>query len=202
MAILKSKREQPGVEVSVQAESDYDVLTLRRLTDHPALRPMMERRQEICARLEACERERAAQKARVADLQHLAARGVAEHGPDWQPSALRDAEQALADLAAQEELLQAGLHALDEDIERSSYEARIAVEGELNRLRRPHVAKITEALQGIVEHNAALHAIEAKSQRLLGTGRWHLYDAGLSGRLNLVQRTLHLLDLGETAEEG
>jgi hypothetical protein len=189
VALLRSPRNTVIPEADVQTEVDSDVVSLRRLEDHHVVRPLLERRAALRARLEALGQEHREGQATIAAIERGQAQLIAEHDNWAWPLEYRQAKERLEDIAAQERAIQAGLGELDETIAQAESEARAVIERALDVLERPHVEAVLEALQGMLEHNAALHRIQTRRQRLTGSARWHLVDGGLANRLYLIQRT-------------
>jgi len=155
----------------------------------------MQRRTELHARLEQLARDRLTLQQTITDIEASQAASIADLGDAWTPPLnWRETKQALADVEATERMINSGLGPLDEQIDLAMSEAREAIEQALNRLRRPLVAIVQRAMVSMVEANAQLHSIEAKSNRLLGYARYHLTDGTLQQRLQLVERTAALLD--------
>lgn len=195
MARLGLRRETTTVEVDTKTEMDYDVLALRRVQDHPAVRLLLERKAKLHHRLGTLETERGALQRAIVDLERSQAQAIAAEGETWQPPLeWRQAQEALKDCEAQTRMVQSGLEPLKRDIERAIAEARVEVEAALNGLRCPIVQRLAAALEGLVPDNQVIHAIERASARLLGVGQWHLFDPGLEQRLRLLERTRLLLD--------
>jgi hypothetical protein len=196
MALLKSRRDATVAEVDVQNEESYDVLSLRRAFDHPAVRPLIERREALRQRLEALAQERHQHEQTMANIERSEAVAISIAGEDWSwPAPYIHAKEGLEDVKSQERIILAALGQLSVQIEETESEARDAIENALNQLRRPVVAAVAEILKALVEPNRRLHEIERVSQKLLQTARWHTYDATLEGRLGLIERTKALLDL-------
>jgi hypothetical protein len=195
-------RTRPNVaEVQVPTEADFDVLSLRRTTDHPAVRPLVEKRTQLQSRLESLAQERRQHEQTMASIERSEAVAIAIAGEDWAwPAPYLRAKEALEDVAAQERVILGAIEQLGVQIEAAESQARDDIERALNQLRRPLVAAVAETLRLLVEPNQRLHALERASQRLLQIGRWHVYDPTLESRLTLIERTRALLDLSAQDE--
>jgi len=202
MALLKSRRDVPIAEVDVRSEEAYDVLSLRRTIDHPAVRPLVERRAQLQARLEAKRQEREQHDQTMASIERSEQTAIDLAGENWTwPAPYVHAKESLEDVKSQERVILGALEQLSAQIDQEESAARDDIERALNQLRRPAVAAVAAILKRLVEPNQRLHAIERASQRLLQVGRWHTYDPSLEGRLKLIERTGDLLDLATQDSE-
>jgi flagellar biosynthesis GTPase FlhF len=188
----------PTVESTL--DPGFDVMRLRRLRDHPWLRPLMVRRQDLSERLRLLEADRQRLEADVQRAEATEVEQIAVMGGEWNPAAFRQLKAALEETATEERMITGAQEVLDQKIEDVTSEVRHDVEERLNRLRKPLVEQIVAALESVVEANRQIHAIEALSQGLLQHAKYHLYDAGLPQRLVLMQRTQRLLALGELGD--
>jgi hypothetical protein len=201
--MARFRNSSPVSDAIAAPETNYDVLSLRRLRDFPTVRPLVERREGLLRQAEALTQQRATLAAAMRDIEHAEALRMAELGDAWDaaaPSPWRQAKADLEEFEGQERLIQVACQALDDQIEEALSSAREAVAEELNRRRRPHVEAITALMRALVAHNGSLHAVERQSQRLLGFGSWHLVDGGLGQRLYLAERTLRVLERAASAD--
>jgi hypothetical protein len=174
----------------------YDVMALRRVSDHPALQPLVQRRQTLVQRLQALEVDHTRLEVERRTLEHREAEQVAALGAEWNPAAYRELKHALNDNEDETATVRTGLDLLDQYIDEATSTTRDDIEAAFNRLRQPLLAQVIAALESIVDANRQIHAIEGLSQRLLQVGKYHLYDASLEPRLAQMQRTAYLMELG------
>jgi hypothetical protein len=197
MPLLRSRTEKPVAEVQIENEEDFDVLSLRRVSEHPGVRPMIERRAALRQRLEGMEQQRRDILADIARIEARQGTAIAELGEQWHPPLeWRQGKEGLQGIDDQARMIQAGLVELDGQIETASDAARDDIEHVLNTLERPHVEAIVELYQKAVPHNHQLHIIQARRQRLLGHSKWHLFDGGLPAKLRLIEGTRDSLARG------
>jgi hypothetical protein len=202
MALLRSPRNTVIQEVDVRTEVDYDVLALRRSTDHPGVAPLLQRRDALRQRLESLGQQRRDIQTDLARIEASQGSAIAEQGDAWEaPFEWREGKRAIEDMDGQERMIQAGLVELDEAIDSADSVARADIEARLNDLTRPLLEAVVAALATITDANARLHAVCGKSQRLLGVARWQVYDGGLESRLRLMQRTRESLARAAAPEE-
>jgi hypothetical protein len=173
----------------------YEVLALSRLTEHPLLAALYQRKGEVHEQLNVRARERQRLAEALTALEHREAEQIAALGADWDPAAYRDLKSQLADVEAEEKMLVGGVAVLDAQIDSLQDSVRDDIARRLDALRVPLVDAVVQALDSITAANRQLHAIEAKSQRLLQHSKHHLYDGGLEHRLALMKRSQHLLAL-------
>jgi hypothetical protein len=184
-------QEAPGA-VAVEAEESCDVLNLVRLTMHPSIRPLMERKTALQERKTNLLQGQRQLTAVLEDFQKVHSLDLAEEAPEamrkW-----REVKQQLADYEDQIGLVERGLSELDEQIDAGMGAVREAVQAELDALFLEPVQTTVEALQVLSDTNARLHELERCSNKLLQTGRLELFNPGLEGWLFRLERKLALL---------
>ena len=192
-------RRHPVQEVPQETEITYDVMALRRTIDHPALEPLMSRRENLLQRQAALRQEQRQAAAFLHDFEHTRALELAEEAPD----ALAQWGQLKAQVAEADRALgfnEVATRALEEQIDAVVPEVQEDIEARLNRLRLPLVEQVVEHLAAIEQANKELRAIEGRSHILLQQSKPWLVDLRLEGKLKLLRRSLHLLQLATGAE--
>jgi hypothetical protein len=190
---LFTRTETPTAESTLAP--DYDVMMLRRLRDHPWLTPLMARRQELSERLRLLTEEHQRLEEARTRYEATAAEDIAALGADWSPAAYRQLKADRDEVEAEERMVSGAMALLDQQVEETASRVRDDIEEALNRLRKPLVDQVVQALAAVVEVNRQLHAIEALSQGLLHHAKYHLVDGSLETRLALMRRSQHLLTL-------
>src|SRR5262245_4232419 len=159
MPLLKTR--PPVAEVTLENEASFDVMSLRRLSDHPTVAPLYAQRAALLHKLDELEQTRTALVRRQAEAERLEAKAAATD-PDWQPGpALRDIQAAIEDTAMQTRIVRDGMGELDSLIEAAMAGVREDIESRFNALRRPLINRVITALDTIVGANRELRAIEA-----------------------------------------
>jgi hypothetical protein len=176
-------------------------MALRRLSDHPALAPLVTRRQALVERLRALEDAHQRLTAERSALEQQEAQAVAVMGSAWSPTAYRQLKERLSDNESEAATIAAGLELLDQEIDAVTSMVRDELEAALNWRRKRLIDPVIAALETLVDGNRQIHALEALSQRLLQVAKYHLYDAGLEPRLALLKRSQHLLALAELGSD-
>jgi hypothetical protein len=195
MPLQRPDHEPPVAEGNLETAASYDVMTLRRLTDHPWLQPLLRRRQELGERLRLLTEEHQRLEEALTRAEATAAEELAVLGADWSPAAYRQLKTDREEIATEHRMVSGAVALLDQQMEEMTSRVQDDIEVALNRLRKPLLDHVVQALATVVEANRQLHAIEALSQALLHHAKYHLYDASLPQRLALMQRTQHLLAL-------
>jgi hypothetical protein len=171
---------------------ECDILNLSRLSMHPAIAPLMNRRQGLQEKKAALLEAQQQCEAMLRDFERVNALELAEEQPEISRKR-KDLKQQLTDSEDQITLVEAGLTELDQQIDDSMGVVREAIQAEIDALFAPEVEAMVEALQAILERNDRLHAIERCSARLLQTGRLELFNPGLVGWLFRLERKLTLV---------
>jgi hypothetical protein len=195
MPLQRPDPEPPVAEGNLETAASYDVMTLRRLTDHPWLQPLLRRRHALGERLRLLTEEHQRLEEALTRYEATAAEELAVLGADWSPAAYRQLKTDREEIATEHRMVSGAVALLDQQMEEMTSRVQDDIEVALNRLRKPLLDHVVQALATVVEANRQLHAIEALSQALLHHAKYHLYDASLPQRLALMQRTQHLLAL-------
>jgi hypothetical protein len=195
MPLRRPDTESPVATDTLETAASYDVLTLRRLSDHPWLQPLLRRRHELGERLRLLTEEHQRLAEALTRYEATAAEELAVLGADWSPAAYRQLKTDREEIATEHRMVSGAVELLDQHMEEATSRVQADIERHLNALRKPLVALVVQALEAVVDANRQLHAIEALSQALLHHAKYHLYDASLPQRLALMQRTQHLLAL-------
>jgi hypothetical protein len=189
MPLLKSKPETPPAAV---VEASCDILNLARLTMHPVIMPLMERRQGLQDKKATLLADQKQVDAVRQDYERVYALELAEEQPEifrkW-----KELKQQLGDYEDQLALVETGLIQLDQQIDGNMGAVREQVQKEIDALFLPEVWKMIARLQDLIEANRQLHEIERCSARLLQTGNLALFNQGLEGWLFRLERKLALL---------
>jgi hypothetical protein len=186
MALLRTKTDAPP-------ETTDDVLSLTRLSEHPTLAPLIERRNTLRQRLSTLEQDHAHQTRILADYEKSAALRLAE-GDASETQMWRDLKQQLADNEQQARITTTALEQLEPTIEEVTEQARVEVQAALDQLMRAPVQALVQALEVLLDTNERLHNLERCANALLHTGRLELYNPQLSGWLARLKRKGALLD--------
>jgi hypothetical protein len=165
------RQRSPVPEASSKAEADFDVMTLRKVRQHPALGPLMERRESLLQRQAAQRQDQRQAAAVLRDFEQGSALALAEEEPGAMDQWAHLKDQ-LAEADRQLGFIEVAVRALEEQIDAAVPEVHADIEARLNQRRLPLVTQVVAHLAAIEQANRELRGIEGLSQALLHQSRY------------------------------
>jgi hypothetical protein len=177
--------------VEVETE-ECDILALSKLSLHPVILPLFERRQGLLEKKTALLEEQQQWDAIAQDFQRVNALELAEEQPEvfckW-----KELKGQLQDYEDQLTLVETGLYELDQRIDEGMAEVREEVQRDIDSRFVGTIRTMVAGLQALVETNQQLHTLENCQHRFFSTGNLQLYSPSLEVWLYRLQRKLALL---------